>query len=135
MLLECRDMVSQDTSYIRENFLEEMMFEYRLWVKSGKKGMEKSIVGRERKQEWEGIWHNSWILHDIHAQKRAWHILVASIHSCLNLWVRESCLFCLQAGYIHHWWFPFFHHLSTPWSLWIYCLWSEMDLINSDLGK
>ena len=92
MLLECRDMVSQETSYIRENFLEEMMFEYRLWVKSRKR-MEKSIVGRgKRKQEWEGIWHNSWILHDVHAQKRAWHILGVSIHTCLNLWVRESCL-------------------------------------------
>ena len=53
MLLECRDMVSQDTSYIRENFLEEMMFEYRLWVKSGKTGMEKSIVGREKESRHE----------------------------------------------------------------------------------
>lgn len=46
MLLECKDMVSQETSYIRENFLEEMMFEYRLLSQKWEQKNEKSIAGK-----------------------------------------------------------------------------------------
>ena len=51
-------MVSQEISYIRENFLEEMMFEYRLLVKSGKKGMENSIVGKGKESKKAGMRRN-----------------------------------------------------------------------------